>query len=107
MVSNETAYYDFILAVHVTSFHKGEEFESISKYVIENRFHVTLRTVGPTAVVLNKGYTYPLGVRSNKIFMYTRPENFKDVLSIIVSAVNFIRGQALNHGLFGVFCNEV
>jgi len=24
-----------------------------------------------------------------------------------VRAVNFIRGQALNHGLFRVFCDEV
>jgi len=54
------------------------------------------------------GYQTPKqGVRSTKIFRHTRPENFKDVLSIVVSAVNFIRGQALNHGLFRVFCNEV
>jgi len=39
--------------------------------------------------------------------MNTRPENFKDVLSIVVSAVNFVRGQTFNHGLFRVFCNEV
>jgi len=44
------------------------------------------------AVVLNWGYTYPLGyqtpqqgVRSTNIFRHTRPENFKDVLSIVVS----------------------
>jgi len=30
-------------------------------------------------------------VRSTNIFRYTRPENFKDVLSIVVSAVKFVR----------------
>jgi len=29
------------------------------------------------------------------------------VLSIVVSAENFVRGQAWNHGLFRAFCNEV
>jgi len=65
-------------------------------------------------VVLNRGYTYPLGVptpkqgvRSTNIFRHTRPENFNDVLSIVVSAISFVRGQTLNHGLFRVFCNEV
>ena len=28
------------------------------------------------------------------------------MLSIVVSAVNFVRSQTLNHGLFRVFCNE-
>jgi len=58
------------------------------------------------AVVLKRGYTYPMGIRSTKIFRHTCPENFKDVLSIVVSEVNFTRGQTLNHGLFRVFCNE-
>ena len=54
------------------------------------------------------GYEAPKqGVRSTNIFRHTRPENFKDVLSIVVSAVNFIAGQALNHGLFRVSCDEV
>ena len=35
------------------------------------------------------GYQTPeQGVRSTNIFRHTRPENFKDVLSIVVSAVN-------------------
>ena len=42
------------------------------------------------------------GVRSTNIFKHTRPENCKDMLSIVVSAVNFVRGQTLNHGLFFV-----
>jgi len=37
----------------------------------------------------------------------TLPEQLKNVLSIVVSAVNFIRGQALNHRLFKVFCDEI
>jgi len=50
------------------------------------------------------GYQTPKqGVRRTNIFKHTRPENFKDMLSIVVSAVNFVRGQALNHGLFRVF----
>jgi len=54
------------------------------------------------------GYQTPQqGVRSTNIFRHTRPENFKDVLSIVVSAVNFVRSQTLNHGLFRVFSNEV
>jgi len=54
------------------------------------------------------GYQTPQqGVRSTNIFRHTRPENFKDLLSIVVSAVNFVRSQTLNHGLFRVFCNEV
>jgi len=54
------------------------------------------------------GYQSPQqGVRSTNIFRHIRPENFKDVLSIVVSAVNFVRSQTLNHGLFRVFCNEV
>lgn len=35
------------------------------------------------------------------------PEQLKNVLSIVVSAVNFIRGQALNHRFFKVFCDEI
>ena len=35
------------------------------------------------------------------------PEKLKDVLSIAVSAVNYIRGNALNHRLFKAFCNEI
>jgi len=31
----------------------------------------------------------------------------KNVFSIVVSAVNSIRGHALNHRVFKVFCNEV
>jgi len=54
------------------------------------------------------GYQTPQkGVRSTNIFRHTRPENFKDVLSIVVSTVNFVRSQTSNHGLFRVFCNEV
>ena len=37
----------------------------------------------------------------------TLPQQLKNVLSIVVSAVNFIRGQALNHRLFKVFCDEI
>jgi len=33
---------------HVTGFHTGEEFESISNFLIRNRFHVTLRIISPT-----------------------------------------------------------
>ena len=65
-------------------------------------------------MVLNRGYMYPLGVpitetgvRSTNIFRHTRPENSCDVLSIVASAVNFVRVQTLNHGLFTVFCNDV
>ena len=35
------------------------------------------------------------------------PEKLKKVLSIAVSVVNYIRGNALNHRLFKAFCNEV
>ena len=35
------------------------------------------------------------------------PGKLKKVLSIAVSAVNYIRGNALNHRLFKAFCNEV
>ena len=35
------------------------------------------------------------------------PEKRKNLLSIAVSAVNYIRGNALNHRLFKVFCNEI
>ena len=50
------------------------------------------------------GYQTPKqGVRSTNVFRHTRPENFNDALSIVVSAVNFVRGQTLNHGLFRVF----
>jgi len=38
---------------------------------------------------------------------HARPENLKNVFSIVVSAVNFIRGHAFNHRAFKVFCNEV
>ena len=42
------------------------------------------------------GYQTPQqGVRSTSIFRHTCPENFKDVLSIVVSAVNFVRSQTL------------
>ena len=34
------------------------------------------------------------------------PEKLKNVLSTVVSAVNYIRGKALNHCLFKAFCNE-
>jgi len=54
------------------------------------------------------GYQTPKqGVRSTNIFRHTRLENFKDALSIVVSAVKFVRGQTLNRGLFRVFCNGV
>jgi len=50
------------------------------------------------------GYQTPQqGVRSTNIFRHLRPENFEDVLSIVVSAVNLVRSQTLNHGLFRVF----
>jgi len=53
------------------------------------------------------GYQTPKqGVRSTNIFRHTRPENFKDVLSIVGSAVNFVRCQTLNHGLFRVFVTK-
>jgi len=35
------------------------------------------------------------------------PDQLKNVLSIVESAVNFIRGLPLNHCLFKVFCDEV
>ena len=35
------------------------------------------------------------------------PEQLKNVLSIAVSAINYIRRNVLNHRLFKVFCNEV
>ena len=35
------------------------------------------------------------------------PKKLKNVLSIAVSAVNYIRGNALSHRLFKAFCNEV
>ena len=35
------------------------------------------------------------------------PEQLKNVLSTAVSAVNYIRGNASNHRLFKVFCNEL
>ena len=35
------------------------------------------------------------------------PKKLKNVLSIAVSAVNYIRGNALNHRLVKAFCNEV
>ena len=34
-------------------------------------------------------------------------EHLKNVLSIAVRAVNFIRGRALNHRLFKVFCEKI
>ena len=34
------------------------------------------------------------------------PEKLKNELSIVVSAVNYFRGNALNHRLFKAFCNE-
>jgi len=45
----------------------------------------------PKPVVLNRGYQTPKqGVRSTNIFKHTHPENFKDVLSIVVNAANFV-----------------
>ena len=41
------------------------------------------------------------GVRSTKLFLGYTPRK-KNVFSIVVSAVNFIRGPALNHRLFEV-----
>ena len=35
------------------------------------------------------------------------PSKFKNVMSIVVRSVNFIRGHALNHRLFQVICNEI
>ena len=35
------------------------------------------------------------------------PEKLKNVLSIAVSAVKYVRGNALKHRLFKAFCNEV
>jgi len=37
----------------------------------------------------------------------TLPPNLKDVLSICVQVVNFIRGRPLQHRLFKLFCEEV
>lgn len=37
----------------------------------------------------------------------TLPTELKDTLSTAVSAVNFIRGHALNHRLFHAFCEEI
>jgi len=34
-------------SVHVTTLHSGEEFESISKFLIGNRFHAALRIFSP------------------------------------------------------------
>ena len=36
-------------------------------------------------------FSFLFGVRSTKSFRHTRPENCKDVLSIVVGAVNFMR----------------
>ena len=56
------------------------------------------------------------GVRTTKFFLGYTPWNLnpdmhvpkiEKVFSIVVSAVNFIRGHALNHRVFKVFCNEV
>ena len=35
------------------------------------------------------------------------PTELKNVMSIVVRSVNFIRGHALNHRLFQVFCQEI
>jgi len=35
------------------------------------------------------------------------PENFKNIMANVVSAVNFIRSRALNHRLFRALCNEM
>ena len=70
---------------------------------------------------VRQGYTYPLEVRNrgyespqfagihalNIYFQVYTPWKILNVLSIVVSAVNFIGGQALNHRLFKVFCNKV
>ena len=53
--------------IQATRFHTGEEFESISKFLIGNRFHATLRIVGPT--ILEKKRT-KLGVR---VFPFVYP----------------------------------
>ena len=37
----------------------------------------------------------------------TLPEKLKTVLSVVVRAVNFIRGRAVNHRLFASFCDEI
>ena len=37
----------------------------------------------------------------------TLPPNLKDVLSICVQVVNFIRGRSLHHRLFKLFCEEM
>ena len=52
---------------------------------------------------LTGGTRTPWGCEAPNCFWDTRPENKKNVFSIVVSAVNFIRGQALNHRLFEVF----
>jgi len=39
--------------------------------------------------------------------MDTRPRNLKNLLSVVLSAVNVVRSQSLHHRLFKVFCNEV
>ena len=37
----------------------------------------------------------------------TLPPNLKDVLSICVQVVNFIRGRPLHHRLFKLFCEKM
>jgi len=69
------------------------------------------------SVFLNRGYTFPLEVRSTIFFSgmhalkiltqaYT-PRNLINVMSTVVSAVTFMRGKALKDRLFKLFCNEV
>ena len=37
----------------------------------------------------------------------TLPEELRDVMAVVVTTVNFIRGRALNHRLFQVFCENI
>ena len=37
----------------------------------------------------------------------TLPEELRDVMAVVVTTVNFIRGRALNHRLFQVFCEDI
>ena len=52
-------------------------------------------------------YCHTLLLHRRALAAKSLPEKLKNVTSIAVSAVNYIRGNALNHSLFKAFCNEV
>ncbi|XP_076047372.1 protein FAM200C-like [Oratosquilla oratoria] len=37
----------------------------------------------------------------------TLPKKLKEVMGVVVQTVNYIRGRALNHRLFQIFCDEI